>query len=72
MKGMADCLVNSVIVELQGHVASVMTRAQKRRLESNDPQEGVDDQGKGSSSGEIFPPERVRTRKASKREKTVC
>ena len=49
------------------HVASVMTRTQKRQVHSDSSQEGVDDQGEGSSSGK--PPKKVRTRKASKREK---
>ena len=35
------------------HVASIMTRAQKRRLQSDGPQEGVDDQVDGFSPGEI-------------------
>jgi len=34
------------------HVASVTTRAQKRRLQSDDFQEGVDDQGEEPPSGE--------------------
>jgi len=33
------------------HVASVTTRAQKRRLESQDFQEGIDDQGEEPPSG---------------------
>jgi len=50
------------------HVASVMTQAQKRRLQFDDFQEGVHEQGEGSSLGEN-PPKMVPTRKASKRKK---
>ena len=50
------------------HVASVTTRAQKRRLQSQDSQEGIDDQEEKPPSGEN-PPEEVRTRKSSKRGK---
>ena len=40
------------------HVASVMTRDQKRRLQSDSPQEGVDGQGEESCTGKNSPPKK--------------